>query len=239
MRRVDLEIGEQVRRLRLDAGVSLSELSRMVGVHRSHIARIESAAVHSSLAVLTAIGVALGADLSVRYFAGSGPRLHDRFQAAMIEGFLPELDPRWLTELEVPISRPARGVIDLVLADRLGPVVVATEAQSQIVRLEEQIRWASEKAAGLADHLQRMDLGPTERSISQLLILRSTVATREIAVKYRATLAVAYPARTASVVRALTSPTTAWPGAGIVWMRLEGGRAVLMPHPPRGVDLGR
>ena len=239
MRRINLETGEQVRRLRLDAGVSLSEISRMVGVHRSHIARIESGAVHPSLAVLTAIGVALGADLSVRFFAGSGPRLHDRFQAAMIEAFLRELDPRWRIELEVPISRPARGVIDLVLADRLDPVIVVTEAQSQIRRLEEQVRWAREKAAGLADHLDRAGQAPTDRRISQLLILRSTVATREIAVRYRATLAAAYPARTDSVVRALTSPTTPWPGAGIVWMRFEGGRAVLMRHPPRGVDLGR
>lgn len=239
MRRADVDIGEQVRRLRLDAGVSLSELARLVDVRRSHIARIESATVRPSLAVLTAIGVALGADLGVRFFAGSGPRPHDRFQAAMVEAFLRELNPRWMIELEVPISKPARGVIDLVLTDRIDPILVATEAQSEIRRLEEQIRWAREKAAGLADHLDLVGQAPTDRRISQLLILRSTVATREIAVRYRATLAAAYPARTDSVVRALTSPTTPWPAAGIVWMRFERGRAVLMRHPPRGVDLGR
>ena len=105
--------------------------------------------------------------------------------------------------------------------------------------LEEQLRWAAEKTAGLAHRLEREYRSPTDRTISQLLILRSTVATREIAVRYRATLAAAYPAKTASVVQALTSPTRTWPGAGIVWMRFEGGRAVLMHHPPRGVDLGR
>ena len=40
--------------------------------------------------------------------------------------------------VDSPISRPARGVIDLVLFDRLDHVVVATEAQSQIRRLEAQ-----------------------------------------------------------------------------------------------------
>jgi transcriptional regulator with XRE-family HTH domain len=239
VRRANAEIGEHVRRLRLDAGVSLGELARLVGVHRSHLARIESGATHPSIAVLTAIGVALGADLSVRYFPGTGPRLHDRFQAAMVEALLRELDARWRIDLEVPISRPARGVIDLVLTDRAGSPVVAAEAQSQIRRLEEQIRWAAEKADGLANRLERDDRGPSARTVSRLLILRSTLATREIARQYHATLAAAYPAATTAVVRSLTSSGVPWPGAGIVWMRFDGGRAVLMRHPPRGVDLGQ
>jgi transcriptional regulator with XRE-family HTH domain len=74
MRRISLESGEEIRRLRLDAGVSLTELGRLVGVHRSHLARIESGGARPSLGTLAATGIALGADLSVRYFAGSGPR---------------------------------------------------------------------------------------------------------------------------------------------------------------------
>ena len=73
MRRIGLQCGEDIRRLRGDAGVSLTELASVVGVHRSHIGRIEANQVQPSIAVLTAIGCALGADLSVRFFAGSGP----------------------------------------------------------------------------------------------------------------------------------------------------------------------
>ena len=239
MRRSDVDISDQIRRMRLDAGVTLTELARIVDVHRSHIARIESGIARPSLEVLTAIGVALGADLSLRYFPGAGPRLHDRFQAVMVEAFLREMDPRWLVELEVPISQPSRGVIDIVLADRHGPITVAAEAQSELRRLEQQVRWSTEKADGLAQRLDRDGLDSARRNVSRLLILRSTVTTREIARRFGATLAGAYPARTEDVVRALTSPAAPWPGPGIVWMHVEGDRATLMRFPPRGVSLGR
>lgn len=232
--------GEQVREMRLDAGASLAELGRMVGVHPSHIARIESGRARPSVEVLTAIGIALGADLSVRYFPGSGPRIRDRFQPAMVEELIRRLDARWSVELEVPITRPSRGAIDMVLTDRSGPAVVAAEAQSQIRRLEEQLRWAAEKADGLTQRLGRDGHeAPAERRVSRLLVLRSTVATRDLARRYEATLASAYPARTETVARALVSPTEPWPGSGVLWMQVRGATASVMTFPPRGVELGR
>lgn len=239
MHRLELQLGEDIRRLRLDAGITLSDLAAVVGVHRSHLARIETGKARPSLELLTALGVALGADLSLRYFAGAGPRLHDRFQAAMVEALLTSLDRRWVPEVEVPVSHPSRGVIDLVLRDRSSPVVLAAEAQSELRRLEQQIRWSAEKADGLRHQLA--GTGPADNGIvvSRLLILRSTVATRELARRFEATLAAAYPAPTTRVVQALTKSTSAWPGAGIIWMRIDGGQAVLLRHPPRGVALGR
>jgi transcriptional regulator with XRE-family HTH domain len=238
MRRLGLQNGEEIRRLRLDAGVSLAQLSEVVGVHKSHVARIESSQVQPSLAVLTAIGVALGADLSVRFYPGSGPRLHDRFQAPMVEALIRALDPRWSPALEVPITQPSRGVIDLVLTDRASPVIIASEVQSELRRLEQQIRWSNEKAVGLAERLAN-ERPASLASVSRLLILRSTLTTRELARRYRSTLAAAYPAGTEEVVQALTTPSVRWPGAGIVWMRIERGNVTLLRHPPRGVDLGR
>ena len=239
MRRLGLQIGEDIRRLRSDAGVSISQLAAAAGMHRSHLARIEANQVQPSLTVLAAIGVALGADLSLRYFPGSGPRLYDRFQAAMIETVVRSLDRRWVAELEVPITQPARGVIDLVLTDRSSPTVVASEAQSELRRLEQQIRWSTEKADGLARRLGHDRPAGVGYNVSRLLILRSTMSTRELARTYEATLAVAYPARTTDVVAALTTPSPPWPGPGIVWIRIEGAKATLLPYPPRGVDLGR
>lgn len=223
--------------MRMEAGVSLAQLAEVVGVHKSHLARIEANQVQPSLEVLTAIGVALGADLSVRYFPGAGPRLHDRFQAAMVETVLRCLDMRWATALEVPVTQPSRGVIDIVLTDRASPVVVAAEVQSELRRLEQQIRWSAEKADGLGQRLTRD--GPGTVPVSRLLILRSTTTTRELARRYAATLSAAYPARTEDVVRALTSPSTPWPGPGIAWIRIDGDDVSLLRHPPRGVDLGR
>jgi transcriptional regulator with XRE-family HTH domain len=238
-RRLDLQTGEEIRRLRLDAGITLTALSAVVGVHRSHLARIEAGAASPSLEVLTAIGVALGADLSLRYFAGSGPRLHDRFQAPMIETLLRAVHPRWSAQLEVPVRHPSRGVIDLVLTDREDQVVVAAEVQSELRRLEQQIRWSAEKADGLSTRIADADPGGRPTEVSRLLVLRSTVATREIARRFRETLASAYPARTKDVLLALTDGTASWPGPGIVWIHLHGGLATLMLHPPPHVELGR
>ena len=222
----------------MEAGASLGGLSAVVGIHKSHLARIENGEAQPSLEVLSAIGVALGADLSVRYYPGSGPRIHDRFQAPMVETLLSALDPRWGAELEVPILRPSRGVIDIVLTERSGRTVIATEVQTEMRRLEQQLRWSAEKADGLAARLvdeQRSRPG----AVSRLLVLRSTVALREIARRYSTTLATAYPARSHECVLALTSPNAPWPGAGIVWMRVHGSQTTLLSYPPPNVSLGR
>jgi transcriptional regulator with XRE-family HTH domain len=239
LRRLALGTGEDIRRMRLDAGLTQTELGGVAGIHRSHLARIEAGTARPSLEVLIAVGIALGADLGLRYFPGAGPRLHDRFQVAMVETVIRSLDPRWRAEVEVPVLRPARGVIDLVLTDRASPSIVAAEAQSELRRLEQQIRWSAEKADGLTDRLRGEGLLAAGDTASRLLILRSTLATRELARRYAATLAAAFPARTRDVVRALTTPNAPWPGSGIIWIRLEGERVTLIDGPPRGVSLGR
>jgi transcriptional regulator with XRE-family HTH domain len=239
MRRFWLQNGEEVRRMREEAGVSIGQLADVIGIHKSYLARIEAGLVRPSVETLTAIGIALGADLSVRYYPGSGPRLRDRFQAPMVESLLGELDNRWTVQLEVPILRPSRGVIDLVLTDSQGSSIIACEVQSELRRLEQQIRWSSEKADGLAIRLEESDAFGARHPVSRLLVLRSTEATREIAKRYTRTLASAYPARSQDVFLALTTPSAPWPGAGIVWMNLHGRDATLMGFPPRGVSLGR
>jgi transcriptional regulator with XRE-family HTH domain len=234
---MERQTGDDIHRLRTEAGVSLESLARMAGVHKSHIARIESADVHASLSVLTAIGIALGADLSVRYFPGAGPRLHDRFQAPMVETLLRSLDARWQAALEVPITHPARGVIDVVLTD--GTVTIATEVQSELRRLEQQIRWTAEKAAGLAERRGAAHPSDQGGGVSRLLVLRSTVATREIARRYATTLSAAYPAKAHDVYLALTTSSTPWPGDGLVWIHQHGTTWTLMGFPPPRVALGR
>jgi hypothetical protein len=75
--------------------------------------------------------------------------------------------------------------------------------------------------------------------VSELLILRSTVRTRELARQFEATLRAAFPIRSADAIAALTAPEAPWPGSSIVWMHLHGTTASLMRHPPPGVALGR
>lgn len=232
LRRTELRLGDEIRRLRHDANVSLAAVGRAARIDPAYIGRIEAGVEHPSIEVLTAIGIVLGADLSIRYFTGAGPRIHDRFQAPMLEALLRILHPRWRAELEVAVRTPAHGVIDAVLRDAGARTVVATEAQSELRRVEQQIRWSREKAHALASN------DPESRA-SQLLLLRSTQSTREIARVYEQTLRTAFPARAIDAFSALTRDGPPWPGAAIVWVDLRGRSVTVMDRPPRGVSLGR
>jgi transcriptional regulator with XRE-family HTH domain len=223
-------IGHQLMTIREDAGLTRAEVARAAGIDRAHYSRIERGETGASLEVLTAIGAVLGCDLSVRYFPGSGPRIRDRFQAPIIEALIGILDQSWVPQPEVPVMRPVRGVIDLVLRREIE--VVACEVQSELRRLEQVLRWSAEKAAAL-------ERAAEEPPASRLLVVRSTTATREIARRFEATLRAACPAMSIDAFRALSTPAEAWPGPAILWARLEGGRAEILERPPRGVRIGR
>lgn len=222
-------IGHQLLTIREDGGLTRAEVARAAGIDRAHYSRIETGETGASLGILMAIGSVLGCDLGVRYFPGLGPRIRDRFQAPIVEALLGILDPSWVPQPEVPVLRPVRGVIDLVLRRTIE--VIACEIQSELRRLEQVIRWSGEKAAAL-------DLAE-EHPASRLLVVRSTVRTREIARRFEATLGAAFPTPSIDAFRALTEPAEAWPGAAILWARLEAGRAEILERPPRGVRIGR
>jgi transcriptional regulator with XRE-family HTH domain len=216
-------LGRDLSRVRLDAGASHGTVAALAGIDRSYYSRIEAGTGNPTMETLAAISVALGADVSIRIFPGTGPRLTDRHQARMVERLLRSLDPGWKAHVEVTVSRPVRGVIDVVLERRVEDLLVATEAYSELRRLEQQIRWSADKAAALgSSHLAGPRPLPT---VSRLLVLE-------------ATLRAAYPARTADVIDALLLGSP-WPGAGLVWVRIDGDRVELLDGPPRGVTLGR
>jgi hypothetical protein len=134
---------------------------------------------------------------------------------------------------DTPPRRRRRG-----LFDGRTRLVVATEFQSEFRRLEQEIRWNVEKGEGIVTKIMQED-GDRPWMGSRLLVVRSTVSTRAVAKQYEATLRAAYPARTRDVLDALTSPTAAWPGPGVVWMIVEAGKARMLDGPARGVRAGR
>jgi transcriptional regulator with XRE-family HTH domain len=232
-------VGEAVRRLREDAGLTQAAVARASGVDPSYLARIEAGAHEPGFRVLAAIGAVLGADVSVRLFPTTGPRIHDRWQAPMEECLIRAAHRRWIASPEVLVTKPSRGVIDVTLGELTERLLVATEINSQLRRLEQQVRWHREKEASLPSS----DLWPFMAAdgpprTSRLLVLRSTVELRHLAATYEETLRAAYPARTVDALASLTG-TDPWPGAAIVWIHLHGREARLMDGPPRGVALGR
>jgi transcriptional regulator with XRE-family HTH domain len=232
-------VGESIRRLSDDGGLSQAAVARAAGIDPSYLGRIEAGGHDPGLRVLAAIGAVLGADVSVRLFPTTGPRIHDRSQAPMEECLVRELHARWIRSPEVLVSRPASGVIDLVLGDRKERLLVASELQGQLRRLEQQVRWHRAKEQSLpSSELWQFAAAEGPPATSRLLVLRSTTDLRELATTYRETLCAAYPARAADAVDSLTG-TAPWPGPAIVWIHLHGRVACLMEGPPRGVVLGR
>ena len=224
-------IGRQLLELRTEASISQSELARCAGIAQSYLWTIEAGLASPSIGVLIAIGACLGADLGVRYFPGTAPRLHDRFQAPMVEALIRMIGPAWRTRPEVPVPA-ARGVIDLVLRRAADHLTVACECHSELRRMELVVRRAAEKAEGLRGQLE------APGDVSSLLLLRSTAATRAVARAYEATLGAAFPGATRDAVEALRGMAP-WPGPAIVWARVERGRGDMLDAPPRGVRLGR
>lgn len=224
-------------RTRRDGAISLRRLSEACGVSQPHLSQIFAGAREPSISVLTAIATALGGDLSIRFFSTTGPVIHDRIQARIVEELLRTASPQWDAAVEVAIREPVRGFIDVVFDSQPLATIVATEVESRIDRLEQQLRWAQDKAAALPSSAMWTYLDG-DRSMSRLLVLRSTAANRALAKRFEATLRAAYPARTAQVFASLTSGT-AWPGAGILWADVRADAATILERPPRGVIVGR
>ena len=234
-------IGTQLRGIRIAAGLTLSAVARAAGIDRSFLGRIERAERRASLTVLVRVATVLGAEVSLRAFAAAGPALRDRFQAPMTDALLQVLHARWLGDPEVVVRHPVHGIIDLLISERTDdPLAIVTEMQSELRRLEAQLRWHREKEGALrsADCWPFLSAAGSPTT-SRLLVLRSTRANRDLVNRYEATFRAAYPARCADVLAALRTADAPWPGAGLIWMRVERGRATILPGPPRGVRLGR
>jgi transcriptional regulator with XRE-family HTH domain len=215
-------LGDEIRRFREDAGLTGRQLARAAGVDHAHLQRIEDTAARASIDTYSRLASALGADLSVRLYPNTGPALRDRHQARILEALLRHIHPRWKVYPEVAVRHPSRGWVDAVLHAERERLLIATEIQSDLRRLEQLLRWFPEKVASLPSWEGWLHLGEVVSS-SQLLIIRSTRATREIGREFERQLAAAYPAHPADAIAALMG-TAPWPGAALVWAEIERDR---------------
>jgi transcriptional regulator with XRE-family HTH domain len=216
-------LADEVSRLRLDAGLSRLAVARAAGISDAYLGRIEDGGEHPSAETLVRIGLVLGADLSAHLYPNTGPAIHDRWAAPMLELLLASRHPRWEAFTEVAVHRPSRGSIDLVLHERRERVAVATELQGDLRRLEQLVRWQTAKAESLPSWAGWTTLEDPP-DVSRLLVVRRTRATRTVVADFGMQLREVFPAHPDDAVAALTG-TQRWPGAALVWVRVEGARA--------------
>jgi len=215
-------IADDLRRMRSDAGVSRVALARIAGVDPSYITKVEAGTVAPSLEGYVRICAALGSDFVARAYPNTGPAVLDRHQVRMAELLIATLHRRWQVTPEVAVRRPARGWIDAVLEDGTGRMLVATELESDIRRIEQILRWSREKAHSLPSASAWPSWARDgEPGISHLLIVRRTRANRDAAEAARRQLREAYPADPRDALDALTGPA-AWPGPAMLWANIDG-----------------
>ncbi|MBI2777037.1 MAG: helix-turn-helix transcriptional regulator [Chloroflexi bacterium] len=205
--------------LREDAGLSQRRLAGVAGISQGHLSRIESGEAGGSVETYSRLALALGADLAMRLYPSTGPSIRDRHQVRIVEALLASRAARWRAAVEVPVWRPVRGWIDVVLADPQSGAVVAVEVESSLRRIEQLLRWSTAKAEALPsarDWPFGTAGGPTP--VSRLLVVRSTRATREAGALAAETFAASLPGDPRQALAALTGEGS-WPGPSLLWAR--------------------
>jgi hypothetical protein len=112
----------------------------------------------------------------------------------MVDAFLSSLPADWDRHVEVPVYRPVRGIVDVVIVRRATGRIVSIEAHSELRRLEQQLGWAAAKADALpsAALWPAIAAGDPPVATSRILLLRSTANTRALARSFASTFAAAY-----------------------------------------------
>jgi transcriptional regulator with XRE-family HTH domain len=232
-------IGGEIRRTRDDAGLSQARLARLAGISPAHLSGVEGGQSEASLDVLVSIAEALGGSVTIRLHPGTGPRVRDHLQAAIADELVSRVHARWRRFPEVPVYRPVRGVIDLVLHDEAVAQLVAVEIQSELRRLEQVVRWSNEKRDALPSAtIWRWAAADAAPKVTGLLVVRNTRANRDTVNDHAALIGAAFPAPARDAVAALTG-TAEWRGNAVVWAEVDGAGARILDGPPRTVRLGR
>ena len=131
-------VGQELRTIRIGAGLSTRHVAKLIGVSHTHVRRIESGvASHIDIDLLARMASALGAELSLNVHP-VGPPVRDNAHVALLGRFAARLHPSitWRTEVPMPIPgdlRSADGVarISGATAAENGPTVIV-EAETRL-----------------------------------------------------------------------------------------------------------
>ena len=211
LRRTCTRFGEEIREIRLRAGVSQAALARASGVSRSVMCRMEQGDPDVSARIRARSVSALGADFRIAVYPAGAPLIHDAAHARIVEAVLDLCDPTWHPTVEAPVPGPGRRSTDIRL-DR-GDQTVLMEVETHVRALEAVIREGTGKQAAVAEVV------PAGQQIHIVLVLPPTRHHRALVNAHPGIVAAAFPASDVGLSKALASPDVDWPGNGILWIR--------------------
>jgi transcriptional regulator with XRE-family HTH domain len=143
-RRLQAELGSELRDARLGRGLRLVDIARRAGTSVSQISRIERGlSKELGIVHLARHGAAVGLKLHARFYPAGGG-LRDTAQLDLLRRFRARIGARWNWQLEAPIPIPG----DLRAFDALlvrGQVTVAVEAITRLRDAQAQLRAAALK----------------------------------------------------------------------------------------------
>jgi transcriptional regulator with XRE-family HTH domain len=209
LRRTSTRFGEEVREIRLRAGVSQSAVAQTIDVSRSVICRIEQGDPNVSSRIRARVAAALGAEFRIAVYPSNAPLIHDAAHARIIERVLRQRHPTWRPTVEATVPGPGRRSTDLRM-DRASDVVLM-EVETRIGAFEAILRELAEKRRAVAE------LTPGKRT-HVVLVLPPTRHHRDLVASHPSIVAAAFPAPEEKLVRALESADAEWPGDGILWI---------------------
>ena len=191
------------------------------GIDPTYLGYIESGEREASLAVLSRVAAALGADVSLRIYPNTGPAIRDPHPGTDGRGV-----PRVAAHELAPLPRgsgASAGPRRHRPRDRTPVVGSSRQHRSafRLRRLEQQLRWAAEKTDALpsAAVWPALTGEPSRVRRRGSCSCRSTTSTRSLARSFPATFAAAYPADPRRAPRRAPRPRRdRGPGTGMLWV---------------------
>lgn len=173
-RRMELEIGDQLRAARHLLGLTQKQVANAIGISQSDVSRRERGrAPRLTGQALARHAAAVGLKPSIKLWpVGGGVR--DEAQARYVARFVARVGAAWKVRLEAPIPNPGdlRAVDILLIA---GSIRIAVEVITRLADLQAQLRAAQLKAR---------DIGTTRL----VIVVAGTHANREALRAVRPTL---------------------------------------------------
>lgn len=141
-KRLQSELGRELRDARLARGLRQSDVARSIGVSHSRIGRVERNALRNlGLADAARHGATVGLRLYAHFYP-TGGGLRDAAQLALLRRFRIRIGDLWRWQLEAPlnVAGDLRAFDALLTATGGSPVTVAVEAITRLRDVQAQLR---------------------------------------------------------------------------------------------------